>query len=342
MEKVQNAIIAFEKYNNIKLENYVSDEYSNEEGQVLFLDNYIGKDIFENNIKEWLEFFQEEDREVFLDLLSHYRYFTKEQYRNILKCIYNCILEKIAEEESNDTILFITFPSKQGTASGGDQLRATLEETLLGKFKKEHIISDTDKLSEDVLNPIKYIVFIDDIVGSGATLYGNVEKIYHKLHLEERPDIKLFIAAIYANKSKINKKIKELRKNYKIYIDDLFIHEDTDKCFDSNLIFNKGIRIAYKTIVERYESEIENNKLDDDNELCCILGFYNGQLLVSFYYNTPNNTLSTFWRPSKISVPLFIRNKYIRPSINDIRKTKKHHQKNGYLKRKLENVIENQ
>ena len=62
--------------------------------------------------------------------------------------------------------------------------------------------------------------------------------------------------------------------------------------------------------------------LDYDNEIESVLGFKKGQLLVSFYYNTPNNTLSSFWRPSKVSQPLFIRNKYIRPSTSEIRKNK--------------------
>lgn len=340
MEDVQNVMTAFEKYNNIHLDNYVSDDYPNEENKVIFFDNYIGNDIFEKNVIEWLRFFEKKDRAVFMDLLSHYRYFTKEQYRKAMKDICRRIMEETAGE--NDKVLLVTFPSKKGTASGGDQVRAMLEEILLGKLKKDHIISDTSKLDESVQNDIKYIVFIDDVVGSGATLFGNVRDLCHKLNLEKRTDIKYYIAMVYANESKIQKKIKDLKKGCGIDIENLFVYENTDKCFDSDIVFEEGKRRTYKSIVEYYETEIDKNKLDDDTEIESVLGFKNGQLLVSFHYNTPNNTLSIFWRPSKLpNFPLFIRNKYIRPSISDIRKTKNHCKSNAYLKRKLEHVSEN-
>ena len=147
---------------------------------------------------------------------------------------------------------------------------------------------------------------------------------------------------VYANEKKLNKKINQLRKNEGIIIDDLCVYEKTDKCFGTNSVFDKITCEKYKKIVEVYEKIIEDNKLDDDKEINSIMGFNNGQLLVSFHYNTPNNTLSSFWRPSKISIPLFIRNTFIRPSIDDIRKNKNHYRKNGYLKRQLENGIKDE
>ena len=340
MENIQNVMTAFAKYNNIHLDNYVSDDYLNEENKMFFFDNYIGNDIFEKNIIKWLSFFEEKDRAVFMDLLSHYRYFTKEKYRKAIKEICGHIMEEI--EGESDKVLLVTFPSKKGIASGGDQVRAMLEEILIGKLKKDHIISDTTKLDESVYNGIKYIVFIDDIVGSGTTLFGNVRAVCDKLPLGKRTDIKYFVAMVYANKRKIQRKINELKNKYGIDIQNIFVYENTDKCFDSNVMFEEGTRKVYKTITEYYEIKIEENKLDDDMEIDSILGFQKGQLLVSFHYNTPNNTLSVFWRPSKLSNdPLFIRNKYIRPSISDIRKAKNHCKNNAYLKRKLEHVSEN-
>lgn len=342
MKNIQNVITAFEKYNNIQLDNYVSDDYPNQENKAIFFDNYIGNDIFEKHIIEWLKFFEKKDIAIFMDLLSHYRYFTKDQYRKAIKEICKHIMDVIADEDGSDSLLLITFPSKKGIASGGDQVRAMLEEILIGKLKKDHIISDTNKLNENIQDSIKYIFFIDDIVGSGATLFGNVKAVYEKLNLKKRTDIKYFIAMVYANENKIQKKIKQLKNKCNIDIEKIFVYENTDKCFDSDIVFKKEIGKSYKSIVKNYETKIEENKFDDDTEIDSILGFQNGQLLVSFHYNTPNNTLSIFWRPSKLSnFPLFIRNKYIRPSISDIKKTKNHCKSNAYLKRKLEHVNEN-
>lgn len=340
MKEIQKAIKEFGIFNGINVENYVSYDYEcSEIDDCIQFDSYIGKDVFEKHMQEWLEFFGDEDKECFLDIFTHYRYFTKRQYQRIMRIFYKKIFEKVSLEAEMDAVLIITFPSKKGVASGGDIVRATLEEQLIGKFRKDHIVSDTDKLEEDVLDSIKYIFFVDDIVGTGKTLYGNVKAIYNKLHLDKRKYIKLFVVAIYANENKIKKKLSQLNTNEGITIDDLYVYENTDKCFDTDKYFDYETCKKYKSVVTDYEKVIEKNKLDDDKEQNSILGFENGQLLVSFHYNTPNNTLSSFWRPSKISTPLFIRNTYIRPKIEDIRKNKKHCKKNGYLKRQLENGI---
>lgn len=339
MIEVKEALSAFESYNNIKLDNYVSDEYIyNPNEGPLFLDNYIGKDIFEKHITEWLEFFKDEDKHIFLELLAHYRYYTKEQYKNIMKSFYQKILEKLTTDNDKNSVLFITFSSKKGRASGGDHVRATLEETLIGKFPKDHIISDTDKVEQNIFDDIEYVVFIDDIVGSGATLYNSIKDVCEKFELYNKLNIKIFIAMVYANEKKIQQKKTQLQEKG-IVVTELFVHESTGKCFGNERVFNKYMESKYQNIVKMYEEIIEENKLQNDTEFNSVLGFQNGQLLVSFYYNTPNNTLSVFWRPSKVSEPLFIRNKYIRPSIDDIRKNKKHYEKNGYMKRQLENGI---
>jgi hypothetical protein len=47
-KKVDEAIKGFKKYNNLKIEDYVSDKY--EEDSPKKSDNYIGCDIFYNHI----------------------------------------------------------------------------------------------------------------------------------------------------------------------------------------------------------------------------------------------------------------------------------------------------
>ncbi len=342
MIEVQKALSAFERYNNLKLNNYVSDDYKHTPSEgPLFSDNYIGKDIFEKHVTEWLEFFEDEDKHIFLELLAHYRYYTKEQYKSIMRSFYQDILEKVTIDKDKNSILFVTFPSKKGRASGGDHVRAMLEETLIGKFPKDHIISDTDKVEQNVFDGIEYVVFMDDIVGSGATLYNSVKDVCEKFELYNRRNMKIYIAMVYANEKKIQQKKKQLQKTG-IIVTELFVHETTGKCFGDERVFDKYMESKYQDIVGKYEEKIEENKLQNDTEFDCILGFKKGQLLVSFYYNTPNNTLSVFWRPSKISEPLFIRNKYIRPSIDDIRNNKKHYEKNSYMKRQLENGIKSE
>lgn len=98
------------------------------EDERLIPDNYIGKDIFEERVREWLEFFAEEDKEIFLELLKCYRYFTRSQFRRIIFKIHQTIIEKTFWGVEQNSVLFITFPSKQGVASGGDTIRAIFEQ----------------------------------------------------------------------------------------------------------------------------------------------------------------------------------------------------------------------
>ena len=55
------------------------------------------------------------------------------------------------------------------------------------------------------------------------------------------------------------------------------------------------------------------------------MGFAKNRLLLSFYYNTPNNTLSTFWRVGANTEPPFYRdgNQPARLSLDDLKKRKR-------------------
>ena len=69
-------------------------------------------------------------------------------------------------------------------------------------------------------------------------------------------------------------------------------------------------------ITRKYDRLIYENKYADDKEQDCIRGYDNSQLLLSFCYNTPNNTIAAFWRPSTISIPLFKRDNCQKHSMN--------------------------
>ena len=83
MDEIVKTILAFEDYNNLKVEEYVSPS-----GRLCFsdrtlkTDKYIGKDIFKQNIDRWLTFFDSEDRSVYLDLLKRYRYYPEQAIKN--------------------------------------------------------------------------------------------------------------------------------------------------------------------------------------------------------------------------------------------------------------------
>lgn len=325
-KKVEEAIRKFEKYNDIKIENYSSDSSVGMDDKIP--DNYIGQDIFALHVKEWLELFEDEDKYAALELLKNYRYYTERKLRKSLRDIVAKIQEAEMEQEDLNAVYFITFPSKNGVKSGGDDLRSMLQIAALGRLTKDNVIADTQKNIKEILDNADIIVFMDDVVGSGRTMYGNVKQCIDKLELNLRPEIKLYIAVLYGREAKINKKVKELEKlGVKI---EIVICEKARKCFDEACIFEKSEAQRIRKIIKEYEKKIEENSESDGKKY--ILGFEENQFLISFCYNTPNNTLSNFWKPSKISVPLFIRNSYKRPSIDEVRKFKYNNQQNAYIR----------
>ncbi len=320
------SISKFEELNKIKLNNYMSSNSSEESDK--HIDNYIGEDIFQDRVYDWLELFEEKDRPILLKLLENYRYFTENRIKREL---YRIIKEIINDSDPND-VYIITFPSKKGVASGGDNLRSALICSLLGEFKKENIIHDTEKNIDKVINNAKKIIFLDDIVGSGTTLYGNVKECVKNFQLDKNRHIKLHVVIIYGRKDKIEKKIRDLKK---IGIDiDYRLIVIGEKCFDKANIFSQQESQKNKEIVKTYEKIIE--EYGDKEDKGYVLGFQENQFLVSLYYGTPNNTLSNFWKPSEMSVPLFIRSSYIRPNISDIKKRKENNAENAYLLAMLE------
>lgn len=81
-----------------------------------------------------MELFKEEDRHILLKLLQHYRYCLEMKIRKSLKQI----IRDIEKEYALESVYFITFPSKEGIKSGGDDLRSLLLLAGLGKLKKSN------------------------------------------------------------------------------------------------------------------------------------------------------------------------------------------------------------
>lgn len=322
-EDIIEAIKEFEKHNEIQISNYY---YRTEKfNSSLCKDGFIGSDIFENNIKEWLEICEDEqERHYFLLLLSHFSYFPENRYNfNMHKLIDNLKRRSIFMEKT----IFVVSMSKNGTASGGDNVSAALKLATIGEVRKENIITNFERASDDLkrnFRQVSYIVFIDDIIGSGKTLYTNINNFMHRFNDDIGENTELIIASLCGREKKIKEKIRQLKKSYnrKFNYENLYpVQKSLDEC---KLLDESG-----KKRIEKIEKIIEKNAIYDDGRTY-IMGFEKNQLLVGFYYNTPNNTLSLFWRPSKISVPLFGRTSYKRPDINECRENKRKVKENAY------------
>ena len=92
-------------------------------------------------------------------------------------------------------------------------------------------------------------------------------------------------------------------------------------------IFKEEEKRKIEKIIEKYEKEI-----GIEGEKDFTMGFGKCKILLSFFYNTPNNTLCSFWKRTDKNIPPFPRDKDRRPTLDIIRKRKKRNTDNAYLK----------
>lgn len=326
---IEKAILEFENRNEIQIDNY----YCNQRSQDKQKDNYIGKDIFYGRIEEWLEICSNDiERKYLLELLEEYLYFPQDRFNKEIEQL----IERLKDEGIDiGKALFVTFPSKKGVASGGDNISVALTIATMGIVNKENIITDVERATEDLLKRIpkyKYIVFMDDVIGSGRTLNNNVKTFVDRFSFDK--GVVFYITYLCGREKKIHKKIKQFSKWYKNEFREIVLFP-MKKCLYESEKKDKEQRIKNVCNIER---KIEKYAIEDRDKTF-FMGFEKNQLLVSFYYNTPNNTLSLFWRPTSVSVPLFIRSSYKRPTINDCRRNKQQLVKNAYERGKRKNDI---
>lgn len=330
-KSIQDTIKSFQQFNGIDVHNYYAQKEPDD--HLALLDQYIGEDVFEKNIMEWLEICETEDeKNCLLELLEEYLYFPEQRFRRALKSIIEELKTKGACIE--DT-LFVTFPSKKGVVCGGSYISGLLMVNMIGIAVKDNVISDVEKATETLKERIasySTIVFVDDVVGSGKTLYSNVTSFMERF--EFNPDANFYVTCICGREKKIKQKIKCFQKVLNKRFEYIVLYP-VKKCLDETLKPGMDKR---KEVVSRIEKIIDEFALEEkDVSYCC--GFENSQLVVSFYYNTPNNTLSLFWRPTEISVPLFTRTSYRRPTIDECREQKRRMTENAYLRGRVKKGI---
>ena len=324
---INEAIQLFEQNNAISVKDFNSNRLQCLENKQ-FLDQYIGEDVFEKNIECWLDNFKEKD--VFLQLLSNYIYVPEMIYGMQLDAILSRIEDKcnmgykILEET-----YFITFPSKRGIKSGGDIIRALLPIGNLDCVKKEQLIVEVEK-NKNSISKAKCIVFIDDVIGSGKTAKENIYNFF-KMDDIDLNGKKFFLVAMYAEET-VKRELEKEFNDFEYELEIIVLYE-CKKCLNEDYIFSKAEMEVSKSVIIKAEEEVAEKKVGEKKSYA--LGFENSQLLLSFFYNTPNNTLCVFWKPTPKNFPLFTRTSFHRPSIDEIKHNRAIKRKNAYEMAKI-------
>ncbi len=247
--------------------------------------------LSKEKVKKWLNNFKMSEQEFALRLLEHFRYIDKNDLRSMCKELYVNLLEEIIIKWNDKNLKpnEIIFISIGGVAKSGEMLRYHFR--LANTIPLNQFI---DLFDPNINSPVnKYIVYIDDLSGSG----------------------KQFLTDIEAFKKKIKKRFQKHYKSFftlnKFIFLPLFITKDALQLIEQEPLFNcvylpnhllveKDIALSLEAGIFR-ENEIEQAKKlfkDYGEQLYRIgpLGFGGTGLLIAFSYNTPNNTLPVIWQ----------------------------------------------
>ena len=265
-------------------------------------------------VEQWLTAIRPGDQDAFLTLLSEYRYLSRPQCQARYQQIVSMLHSRLSDLQLDlSAVLFVTVEAGGACASGGDNVRSDLRCGAFRVLTKGQIIAVQSKLTEEDIAPYQAVLFLDDVIGSGKTMWRSICRLR-----TDFPDWfcrqRVFCASI-APRSRgvthINKNCKKAGISVAWLYDDAWVQSPAF-----------AINSEEYRHLEDYEKLIGTCLTESDKSF--FMGFEKNRLILSFYYNTPNNTLSTFWRAGVDMEPPFYRDgdQISRPTLENLKRRK--------------------
>lgn len=279
------------------------------------IENWVKRIIGEEGNFEFL-------RTQLLYLLSHFIFLGIKEIRELLKTLYRDLIEyKIIEELRADEDDFVCDQIAKDLAhelsltrfvslgnpseSGSLILYFFRQATKLDKslFINQNEIFTIGQFGNDEIKDkrIKRYIFLDDFCGGGTQA-----SRYSKDTLSKVKSIDSSPELVYISLFGTKQGLDYMRKRSLFTRVDSYYHLDESyKAFSENSrIYNNSIDIISKSDCERIVTKI-GEELNPGEPL----GKNNGQYLLSFFYNTPNNSLPIFWKSNELVdyEPIFFR-----------------------------------
>ncbi|SDS75589.1 hypothetical protein SAMN04487764_2979 [Gillisia sp. Hel1_33_143] len=292
------------------------------------------KKVNKNKIDGWLSNFKEEEKQEALYLLTQFIYFNEFSVEKLLEALYRDIFKykiiaDIRRNNDNTTDAKIIEPHyrqqlKQSRfVSLGNPSESSA--TLMGLMRKINSLPNDLFISEDKIAPelgkINNFVFIDDLCGSGSQAIDYSTNSLPKIR-RLFPDAKIWYLMLIATKEGKHRiqnmadfdyvdSIHELDNSYKCFNEGSRVFTNKDEDIDilkiKNFCGEYGKNLM-ESLLKKNDSKIDPIELEESCE-SWKYGFNNGQLLLGFHHNTPDNTLPIFWYNEKESdwYPIFKR-----------------------------------
>ena len=244
---------------------------------------------FDSKMEEFLAQFTEEEQFQIIKLLSNFDYYTKRTVIARIKKLFLLFQEKC--EQSTNNIVFTGVTKENKTSFSKVFFNLFWEENKLKPFSVENL---SNLLANHEAPAI--IAFVDDYSGSGNSFIKVVSR-YLKLNKSLQRS-KIYFLTIHCSELAINN-IEIFAQKTNLDIECISL-KTTPKAFEEHYIFNLSED-------ERKKFSIMSNNYKIKESL--VFGKYDTEGLISFEYNTPNNTLGIFWTDEGSIKPLFFREK---------------------------------
>ncbi|NRT80936.1 phosphoribosyltransferase-like protein [Clostridium beijerinckii] len=262
------------------------------------LDNHFREEHDFINLKKkidnWFTTIDDDrDKEIYLQMLEKYRFYSR---KNII-CTCRKLHEKVTSFDSEvETTIFLPMLSPDGRSNHSFEIHNIYREA--NRLNKKCFPADINTVINTYpLDQINNICFVDDMTGSGRTIKESIRNIFKKNLELATKNIYILLMEVPEEIDRIEKAIQsEVSDNIKIlYVN---LHEKALK--EGNLFKGKELK-EVKQRLEKYEKLVNKNNRRD------MFGFDKSEFLLSFYYDTPNNTISSLWKHRKGWEPPFNR-----------------------------------
>ena len=245
--------------------------------------NRIG--IEKHKIKKWLNNFYKEEKEFAIRLIEHIRYINEDLLVEICKDLYIKLLENT--KRALKDFRFITF-GKETKSEKMIAYHFALKATK-GGIPEELFM---DVYNESFNFPTnKTIVYVDDVIGTGDQFLSNWTQFqnYALARFQEFIETNDFISLPLFTTKNGKEKVEESSPFTVINLKHQILDETNMPLRIEAKVYNQHELSKAERIFRKY-----GEKLYPDHPL----GYGNYGLLLSFSYNTPNNTLPVIWQNS--------------------------------------------
>lgn len=245
---------------------------------------------FKENFDEWFSQIPEDICEVVAQLLEMFEYFSQKKINRYLHDL-RFKLEEKAKFDSESTI-YTPLPSSKGIENSSyDYLFTYRQLHNISKFKLALNLETYIEKNRGKYGEIKNIVIVDDFCGSGESLKAFIKQYSH--HLQGKT---IYYLVTYFMREALTL-IGEVSKQYGVSVEVIYI-KSGGRAFDDDIFREKQAEL--RALIKKQSKTLNIPKIYG-------LGKYNSESLVSFYNDTPNNTIGLFWYDSDNYFSIFPR-----------------------------------